>query len=227
MPETARLELLRQQRDGLVEKRARLRLIDRRQAAEIKLGEVLVRPLVRAAGRGMDGIGDELLAQAEHLQRMALDALERLHGAVDQQPLRRPPDAQRRRFAQPLAREFFEAMRQLGIIGNVDVDGGDGAADDADAGVGPAAPLRQLKLGGGARGVPGPIRIIAPAATTMAAGLLGAGLDRDDRIAVGEEARAVSIHEARHCAASWMLQRYAKLARGKNTVPPRSILSPS
>ena len=139
----------------------------------------------------MDGVGDELLAQAEHLQRMPLDAFERRHGAVDQQPLRRPPDAQRRRVAQPLARELFEAMRQLGIIGDIDVDGGDGAADDPDAGVGPAAPLRQLELGGGARGVPGPIRIIAPAATTMAAGLLGAGLDRDDRIAVGDEARAV------------------------------------
>ena len=45
-----RLELLRQQRDGLVEKRARLRLIDRRQAAEIELSEVLFRPLVWAAG---------------------------------------------------------------------------------------------------------------------------------------------------------------------------------
>ena len=46
---------------------------------------------------------------------MALDALERLHGAVDQQPLRRPPDAQRRRLAEPLARQPLDAMRQLGI----------------------------------------------------------------------------------------------------------------
>ena len=138
----------------------------------------------------MNRVGDELLAEAEHLQRMALDALERLHGAVDQQPLGRPPDAQRRRVAEPLARKLLDAMRQLGIVGDIDVDRGDGAADDADAGVGPAAPLRELKLGGGARGVPGPIRIIAPAAAAMAAGLLGAGLDRDDRIAVGDEARA-------------------------------------
>ena len=82
-------------------------------------------------------------------------------------------------------------MRQLGIVGDIDVDRGDGAADDADAGVGPAAPLRELELGGGARGVPGPSRIIAPAATDDdSPGFLVPGMDRDDRIAVGDEARA-------------------------------------
>ena len=140
----------------------------------------------------MNGVGDELLAQAQHLQRMPLDALERLRGAVDQQPLGRPADAQRRRVAEPLARQLLDAVRQLGIIGDVDVDRRDGATDDADAGVGPAAPLREFEIGGGACGVPGPVRIIAPAATTMTAGLLGAGLDRDDRIAVGDQPRADS-----------------------------------
>ena len=98
-----RPQLLRQQRERLVEECPRLRLVDRRQAADVEIGQPLLRPVVRTAGAGMDGVGDELLAEAEHLQRMPLEALERRRGAIDQQPLRRAPDPQCRRVAQPLA----------------------------------------------------------------------------------------------------------------------------
>ena len=81
----------------------------------------------------MIGIGDELLAEAQHLQRMPLDALERLRGAIDQQALGRPADAQRR-ACRPAARApVLDCERQLGILGDIDVDRGDRAADDADA----------------------------------------------------------------------------------------------
>src|SRR5262245_59679022 len=130
----------------------------------------------------MNRVGDELLSEAEHLQRMALDALERRDGAVDEEPLGRSPDAQRRGVAEPLSRQPLDAVRDLDIAHDIDVNRGDSAAGDSNAGLGPTPPLRKLELGGGARGVPRPIRIIAPAATTMAARLLGAGLDRNDRI---------------------------------------------
>ena len=50
-------------------------------------------------------------------------------------------------------------MRQLGIVGDIDIDRGDSAADNPDAGVRPAAPLLEFKIGGGACGVPRPIRL--------------------------------------------------------------------
>ena len=84
-------------------------------------------------------------------------------------PRGRPADAQRRRVAQPLTGELLDAKRQLGIVGDIDVDRGHGAAHDADAGVGPTGPELEFQIGRGARGMPGPGGIVAPAAAAMAA----------------------------------------------------------
>ena len=127
---------------------------------------------------------------------MPLDALERFYGAIDQQPLGCPADAQRRRVAQPFAGELLDAKRQLGIVGDIDVDRSHGAAHDADTRVGPAAPELEFEIGRGPSGMPGPSRIVAPLAVAMAAWLLGARLDREDGIAISHEAGAEPRHEA-------------------------------
>ena len=164
-----RPELLRQQRHGLVEKGARLRLIDRRQALQIEIGERLLRPIVGPAGVRMNGDRRRTAGRAhEHLQRVALDALERRRGAVDQQPLRA-----RGRSAAPGCRQAARApaarggCASSGVVGDIDVDGGDGAAGDADASVRPALQTVEFVIGGRARAVLGPIGIVAPAAAAM------------------------------------------------------------
>ena len=101
-PSRRRPQVFRQQRVCFFSESVRLRLGDQRQPADVDLGQRLLRPFVRAAGVGMHGEGDELLPLAEDLDRRQLEALERRLGAIDEQPLRRPADAQRRGFAKAL-----------------------------------------------------------------------------------------------------------------------------
>lgn len=192
-----RPQAFRQEHVRLVDERPRLRLADQRQPADIDVGERLFRPFVRPAGVGMDGKGDELLSLAEDLDRRSLDPLERCCGAVDEQPFRRPADAQRRGLAQHLAREGLDAQRHLGV-GDIDIDGGDSPAGNADPGVGPLAPDRDLVIGRGPYAMLGPAGIVAPGAADEPSRLLGARHDRDDGKAVVDQPRPEVGHEARH-----------------------------
>jgi hypothetical protein len=192
--EALRAQLGRDQRQRLVEERRRPVGVDFGQALDVEISEPLVRPGIGLAGVGMLGIGHELLSEAEHLQRRAPDPGEGLSRAIDQEPLRRLADPERRRVAQPFAREPLDVQRQLAILGDVDVERGDRAADDPDAAVGPGRPGRDLELGRGAARMPVPLRVVVPGRAGELAGFLGAGRDRQDRVAVGHETRAHARH---------------------------------
>ena len=117
---------------------------------------------------------------------MALDALERRGRAIDQHALGRLADPQRGRVAQPLARKLLDLRAPSPASSrDIDVDGGNRPTDDADAAARPARPGLELDLGGGPRRMAVPLRIVCPVAARIAAGLLGAGRDRQDGIAIG------------------------------------------
>ena len=127
-------------RYGLLKERARHGLVDFGQASDIDVCQPLLRPGIGLARIGMNGIGHELLAKAQHLQRMALDALERGICTIDQHALRSPANARGGRVAKPLARQFIDFERESRVLGNVDVDCRDRPAHDADAAARPARP---------------------------------------------------------------------------------------
>ena len=196
-PKPRRPQVLRQQRVCFFSESARLRLSDRRQPTDVDLGQRLLRPFVGAAGAGVNGKGNELLSVAEHLDRRQLEAIERRLRAINEQPLRCPADAQRRGFAKALLGERCDADRHL-AVGDIDVDGGDGAAGDADGGVRPLAPDGNLVLRRLPAAVLRPAWIVAPGAADETPRLLGARHDRDDGVAVVDQARPEVGHEARH-----------------------------
>ena len=84
----------REQRIGLIEESDGSLSRDFRKVGDVDVRQPLLGPGIGRAGVGVDGIGHELLPEAEHLQRMAFDAAERLVGAIDQHPLRGPANAQ-------------------------------------------------------------------------------------------------------------------------------------
>ncbi|GIX15398.1 MAG: hypothetical protein KatS3mg118_3357 [Paracoccaceae bacterium] len=124
--------------------------VDFGQALDVEIRKPLVRPGIGPAGIGMLGIGHELLPEAEDFQRRAPDPGEWLGRPIDEEPLRCLADPERRGVAQPFAGQAFDAQRQLAILGDVDVERGDRAADDPDAAAGPGRPGRDLDLGRGA-----------------------------------------------------------------------------
>ena len=121
--------------------------VDKAQIHKRRLGPVVGLPGIR-----VNGVGDELLAMAKDLQRMALDALEWGIGTIDQEPFRGMADPYRRAFAKQLVSERFKLCGQC-LIGHVDVDPGHHAAGHANAGLWPLFPDRQFMLGGGAGGM--------------------------------------------------------------------------
>jgi hypothetical protein len=86
----------------------------------------------------MGGIGDELLAQSEHLQRMMLDAPERRSRAIYQHALRCLSDPQGGRIAQPVARQALDMQGQFSVLDDVDVDRSNRATNDPNAAIGPS-----------------------------------------------------------------------------------------
>ncbi len=192
--EALRAHLGRDQRQRLVEKSRSPVGVDFGQALDVEIREPLVRPGIGLAGVGMLGIGHELLSEAQNLERRAPDPGEGLSRAIDQQPLRCLADPERGRVAQPLAGQLLDVQRQFAILGNIDVERGDRTADDPDAAVGPAGPGRDLELGRGAARMPVPLRVVVPGRAGELAGLLGAGRDRQDRVAVGHETRPDTRH---------------------------------
>ncbi len=94
--EPRRAHRFRQDGQPLFDEGAGLGLGDDRQVLEAQIGQGSFRPLVGFAGIRVNGIGHELLTQAEHLQGVALDPLEGRIGPVDQEPFRWMADPQRR-----------------------------------------------------------------------------------------------------------------------------------
>ena len=111
--------------------------------------------MVRALRVRVVGEGDELLAEAEHLDRMRFHAVERLGRAVDQQALGRQAEPDRGRVTERLARQPLQPARDL-IVPDIDVDADHGAGRDPNAGVRPAVPDGKLVLGGRPRAMLGP-----------------------------------------------------------------------
>ena len=144
----------------------------------------------------------------EHLDRVRFHAGDRLGRAVDQQPLGRHADPHERGVAEPLARQLLEPARERRVVLDIEVDADHGPGRDADAGVRPLRPDGQLMLGCRPAAMLRPAGVVAPGAALEQPGLLGAGHDRQDRIAVVDQPRP----EPRHVA----------LAHGYGTSPGSS-----
>ena len=187
---------LRQQRIGLLQKGSRRLCRDLRQRQDIEVCQPFLGPGIGQARVRVVCIGHELLAEAEHLQRMALDAPERLRRAIDQHALRGPSNPQGGCVAQPVPRKSLDPQRQLRVLGYVDIDRSNRTPDDADAALRPAGPCRDLHIRGGTIGMAVPVRDnppMRPAAELPR--FLGARDDRQDGIAVGDKPCAEARHE--------------------------------
>ena len=188
-------DIVRQKCRRFVEERARHVLVNLWKAGDVDVRQTFLRPVIGQTGIGMDSISHELLAEAQHLQRMAFHALERGRRPIDQHALGRLADAQCGRIAQPLTGKCLDPERKLGILADVDVERRHSTAHDADAAPRPARPGLEFDFGRGPRRMPVPFRIIAPFAPRMAARFLGSGLDRQDGITICKQAFAVARHE--------------------------------
>ena len=85
----------------------------------------------------MGCIGQELLAEAKHLQRMTFDAPERGCCAIDQHPFWRLANAQRRRVPQPRAGQLLDLERQFRVLNDVNIDSRNRTANNPNAAIGP------------------------------------------------------------------------------------------
>ena len=187
-------QLFGQQCIGLVKKGVRHLCGNLRQLRDIEISQPLLWPGIGRASVRVVGIGHELLTEAKHLQRMTFDAPERGLCAINQHPLWRLPDAQRRGIPQTFTRQLLDVERQFCILNDVNIDSRNRAANKPDATLGPGRPCRHLNLRGRAFGVPVPLGVVCPCSTLELARLFGARTDRQDAIAIGDQPCA----EARH-----------------------------
>ena len=183
-----------QQRISLIQKGARHLCGDFRQLRDIEISQPLLWPGIGRARVRVVGVGHELLTQTKHLQRMTFDASERGLCAINQHPLWRLADAQRRGIPQTFTRQFLDLERQFRILDNVDIDSCNCTANEPYATFRPGRPRRHLHLRGRALGVPVPFWIIRPCPTLELAGLFCAWADWQDAIAIGDQPCAEPRH---------------------------------
>ena len=143
----------------------------------------------------MNAVGQELLAQAQHLDRRVLEALEGLGCAVDQQPFGCVANAHCWRITQkPLGQRFDGQGQRLGM-NHINVDPNHAPGRNTDAGLWPFAPDIDLVVRRVTLAVSAPFGVVVPRAQTVHARLLGARLDRQDRKPVVDQAGAKLRHE--------------------------------
>ena len=157
----------------------------------------LHRPVVRFAGIGVHAIGDELLAHAEYFNRRVFESAKGLHGAINQQAFGRVANAHRRGVTQHALGQALNLNRQFLRVQDINVNRNDTTSRDANPGLWPVTPDVDLVFCGVTFAVAAPLRVVVPCTQPVHAGLLGAGLNRQNGVTAidqgGPELRHVVV----------------------------------
>ena len=148
-------------------------------------------PLVRLACLRVDGIGHELLAHTEHLNRVHADLGERLVGAIEVERLRGFTNAHEVGLAEFLLNHIADRDGN-GRIKYVHVYRDDLTRQDTDACVGPLLPDVDMRTRTIHRR---PAWHIKPLAIVIPTGLLGTRHNRNDGVACVKQLRTMLKHE--------------------------------